>query len=209
MDQKPSKKILPLEDNISEGYPDLKEFKESTPPPGQELYADKKRKVIHYRTIFLTFGIIFMSLAAYIFTKSPIWIMSGVKPIICLFTFLLGIGAFTIAIALRYEKEAVRSIYHKALQQLYHAYVERKGSIDQDHEMSFSETFKRKMALKNPFLAAKAKMKGAEIESIDLMDRIVKAPNLNLAMKEKLFNQVLEELQLKLEHILHDYRSSP
>ncbi len=206
MDDDRSKKELPLEENIDEEISDLQNFKEKFDAEQKILYAERKSKVIRYRTIFITFGIIFVSLSAYIFTKSPIWIMSGIKPYICLFTFLMGIGAFTIAIALRYEKEAVRSIYHKSLSKLNRAYVEKKGEADHQN-LEFGESWQKKSALKIAYRTAQTKMKHEELDALHLMDKIVKAPSLNLEMKEKLFNQALEELQNNLDQIIQSYRS--
>ncbi|MFN4174402.1 MAG: hypothetical protein ACK4HV_04790, partial [Parachlamydiaceae bacterium] len=203
-----NKKILPLDlESTSHAYPDLKDFKEQQIQE-DPLYTEKKRKVIRYRYIFFFFGIVFVAFGIFIFSINSIWILSWIKPIVCLVTFLLGIAAITVALILRYEKEAVREIYHKALDQLFRYYVERKGNIDRNHELKFSELLKRKFALKNPYLAAKAKMKSIEIQSLNLMDRI-SAANIDLETKEKLFNQALHELRDKLNHVLLDYKSHP
>ncbi len=194
-------------ESTSHAYPELKDFKEQQIQE-DPLYTDKKKKVIRYRYVFFFFGIIFVAFGIYIFSKSSIWIMSGIKPIVCLITFLLGIAAITVGLILRYEKEAVREIYHKALDQLFRYYVERKGNVDRNHELPFTELLKRKFALKNPYLAAKAKMRTLEIQSLNLMDRIC-AANIDLDTKEKLFNQALHELRDKLNHVLHDYKSHP
>lgn len=203
-----NKKILPMDlESTSHAYPELKDFKNQQTQE-DPLYIGKKRKVIRYRYVFFFFGIIFVAFGIYIFSKSSIWIMSGIKPIVCLVTFILGIAAITVGLILRYEKEAVREIYHKALDQLFRYYVERKGNIDRNHELPFIELFKRKLALKNPYLAAKAKMRTLEVQSLNLMDRISNA-NIDLDTKETLFNQALHELRDKLNHVLHDYKSQP
>jgi hypothetical protein len=204
--QNKNKKILQLDDEkTSQAYPDLKDFKESQSGP-QPLYMEKKKTVIRYRTVFFFFGILFVAFGIFIFSKYPIWIMSGIKPIICLITFLLGIASFTVALALRYEREAVRALTHKAEDKLFKAYVERKGQIDGNSHLPFLELMKHKFALRNPYLAAKAKIKTQEYETIHLMDRIVKAP-IDLESKEKLFNQALLELDDKFSRILLEYRS--
>ena len=203
-----NKKIVPMDvESTSHAYPELKDFKEQQIQE-DPLYIDKKKKVIRYRYVFFLFGITFVAFGIYIFSKSSIWIMSGIKPIVCLITFLLGIAAITVGLILRYEKEAVREIYHKALDQLFRYYVERKGNVDRNHDLAFTELLKRKFALKNPYLAAKAKMRTLEIQSLNLMDRI-SAANIDLDTKEKLFNQALHELRDKLSHVLLDYKSHP
>lgn len=203
-----NKKILPLDvEATTHAYPELKDFKDQHAQENP-LYADKKKKVVRYRYIFFLFGIMFVSFGIYIFSKSSIWIMMGIKPVICLLTFLLGIAAITIGLILRYEKEAVREIYHKSLDQLFRYYVERKGNVDKNHELPFLELMKRKFALRNPYIASKAKMRTIEVQSLNLMDRISNS-NLDLETKEKLFNQALHELRDKLNHVLLDYKSHP
>ena len=187
---------------------ELNRFKEHGLEQEINLYEETKKRVIRYRIAFFVLGLFFLFLSWLIWTRSSLWITIHIKPFVDLAAFLLGIASLSICAFLRYETEAVRSLFYHTIHHLQHIYHIRQAKTFKDDALPFSQIFRKKLSLRAHFNQTKGKLKKIELETFDLMKRITNGKNLTLTDKELLYNQALLELKNRFEPIMKAYEES-
>lgn len=188
-------------------FRELSQFKEESNDSEQQLYTFTKSRVIRYRAIFLTIGIIFLFLAWVIESKSAMWLTAFTKPAVELIALLLGLASLSICAFLRYETEAVRSLYHHSVGRLSVSYKIRNARTFKNAHLPFFDLMRKKLAMRSHYKQTIEKLKRLELDSLDLMDKISHTHALTLDEKENLYNQALLELKTSYIPIIQKYES--
>lgn len=200
-------KILPFHTaDFSENYAELNNFRNDLQEKGlaYQMYQAGKVKAVRYRAIFFLFSLIFVALACWIYTKTPVWLLSfeHSKPLVCLFSFTAGFASLGLCLLLNPEKEAIQAIHHAAHLVLKKHYQHRKSLATKNQELEWLELFRHRIGLREQYISFKDKLRHCERETIRLMDQIRRSTSQE---KGQLYYQALAELQEKLNKLLQDY----
>lgn len=192
--------------DFSSNYTELNSFRNDLQEKGltYQMYQTSKRKAIRYRAIFFLLSLLFLFLAGWIYTKTPVILLSfeHSKPLVCLFSAALSLASLGLCLLLNPEKEAIQSIHHAAHLVLKRHYQYRKSLVTKNQELGWLELFRHRMGLREQYISFKEKLRHCERETIRLMDQIRHSNN---PEKGDLYYQALAELQEKLHKLLQDY----
>lgn len=188
-------------------YPELSDFRSSTAcdkiTSYYQIYHSTKKRVFVYKAIFFLFTILFAFLAFYIYSKTPVFLMSSLKPFVSFASVSFSLWSFYTFFSISLEKEAIKKVYNKHIVLLNSLYGQEKT---RSHSDSFQDFIKQRTALRRSYKHVREKLKHKEIETLHLLDRIRHTQELDFQEKEKLNHQALLELQDQFAEIIQHYK---
>lgn len=153
----------------------------------KEPYSKVKIQSAVYRTIFLNLGFLYLILSGTLFWKgtffSPLSFLQNsfkVHPLIPLFCFLSALCCLYGGIAISSVKEAVRKIHGKAKRSL------------------------KKACHKHHWAEGAERLSHAKQKAMQLVCKISASTELDMEQKERLYNELLLELDQEMQAIVQD-----
>jgi|694.fasta_scaffold75838_2 hypothetical protein len=199
-------------------YPELETFRwqievEKT-SPRYLLYSRLKKKVFTYKSVFLLFGFIFLSLSAVILAKASYWSFGTLsykeffiaKNLACTFCASIGVASGWIGYSLRPEKEAAGLLLRKAKHKLSKAFASQKLNNGLKGLLAFGKKYQQTIALQHAYQEAWDHCHHLHEELLHLFDRIGETCSLNEQAKEHLYNQALMEFKEKTFEVVHQFK---
>lgn len=199
-------------------YADLDLFRqqveESKAGLHHQPYTSKKKDTTRYKGIFFGFALMF-----FFFTVITIAIPSAVgcgflfssctflKGIIVTISTALSLSALLLALSLKAEKEAIVSLARKAKAHLAAIYARKQTRMGIKGLFPlFGKHRHAALGLRQTYQEMSDSINDRKEETLHLVHRIATAETLPAQEKEDLLNQAIEELQEKLQHLVHSFR---
>lgn len=169
-------------------------------------YTTNKNKIFIYKSIFFGLSGLFICLALYLYYSHLSWTFAflfrdnmPIKQVIC---FICGVFcAFSAGLGLLItpEKELALQAVMSAKRQIKKVYRRRLNSISCVHNSSPMGTSHERIVIKHTYEDTLEKLEAFKSETLMTLKRIGISKQLSESQKEHLYNQVILELQFKLE----------
>lgn len=201
-------------------FPELQNFKEAllrrSKTVNRQPYTGYKKRTFFYQLIYLSLGILFLILSAFIMYRVPTYACHqllgncfSLQAPLASFTALFSALSFLLAFTIKTEYEVLRQLTHKAqkkLQRLYALKLARKGisllfPFGAGHKYYIEAKVEHQ---KHTDVVSKMRQEAGFI-----LDKIGKSPSLNSAQREELFNQTLLHFEQELDSTIEGFNSYP
>ncbi len=197
---------------------DLQEFKALLKKEGECLsllpFTAQQTKVNNYKRLFISFALLFLFFAGYIgwhiiisgsllpFGHYPVSI-----PLFLIFSLGCSAASLVCAFSLKPEFEALRFLLHAGKTKLRRAYAHRKMEFAHIH----LETFEKEcsaMKVKHAYQDSQERLDHLQEEASFLLKKINSMPFIHAQMRERLLNQTLLELKLRVERCVNSFEAA-
>lgn len=174
-----------------------------------------KKKVFTYKSIFLGFGFLFLLLGAFVYLKTLYCPFNGLlgetfqvtKNLVCSFCLIAGFASLFICHYLSVEQEVVGHFTRKAHRDLSNLYARKKIEYKINQLFNFGIAYHKSLVLNQIYRESCAKIQDLQDEAYLLFNKMILTKQLSPGKREYLYNQMILELDLKLETILLDFEA--
>lgn len=207
-----SSKITPIPTPL---YSELDEYRKQLVEKGSPYtpYSLHKQSTRFYRAIFIGFGVLFLILLSILYMHKASWFYTlyfgGVlaKTVLSAVCVTISSAAFFLAWQLRAEREGVWKLVHQAKQKIARIYAQKRGRFGLKRFLIFSSHSHQAEQLKHAYLDALEKMDEVKEVALCLLTGVSEAREFDVEYKERLFNDILLEMQDKLSGIIHSFKA--
>jgi hypothetical protein len=175
-----------------------------------------KRKVIAYKLIFLGLALLFFALAFFVCMKTfalPLTYFlqssfSIAKNLVCLFCTIASFTSLYIFSTLNTDQEIINHLTRKTYRDLWKFYSRKKIEGGIRSFFDFRPNCQKTLLLNQIYQEASDKIYDLQEEIPHLFQIITQASHINQRQKELLYNQVILEMNDKLQNILFQFKQS-
>lgn len=169
-------------------------------------YSLNHGKMLLYKAIFLGISLIFAALAGYLYSIYFNWTFTllfgttgGVRSFLCGFSLLLSFAALVVGLWIRPEREIAHSIVNKIKQKGRKIFSKKKAELSGHMASPRIVSDHGNVLFREHYELWLEEINDIEEEVLLILQRITLSRVLSAKEKERLYNQALLELQLRLE----------
>jgi hypothetical protein len=179
-------------------------------------FTATKKKILTYKSIFFGLGLLFFVLAVFIYMKTLAFPLAQfllgsfhfARNLACGFCGFAGLASLLVCHSLSTEKEIVNNLSRKAHRDLSKLFIRKKIEHSINIFFNFGVASQKSNFLKQLYHETYDRIHDLKEETLHLFQSILMASHINGGKKEHLYNQVVLEMDVKLNNILLAFKET-